>query len=604
MSMIPDELIEQVRDGADLVSIIGEAVDLKRTGSDYRGCCPFHGGQHRNFAVIPKKGRYYCFVCKASGDVFTWYMKRQGFDYPTAVREVARKVGIVIPDAAERSGPDPREPLFQAVSVAHDWFALQLREAPDAEEARKYLLSRGLDLETTGPFELGYAPRGPRFAVAMASLGLEETVLLEAGLLARREDGTIGTRFRGRLLFPIHDLRGRVVGFGGRLLGPGEPKYLNSPESPVFHKGGTLYNLHAAKHAIRKDGSVIIVEGYFDVLRLVLAGLEHVVAPLGTALTPEQAGLLRRFTTQAVLLLDSDIAGLRATFRAGDELLRHEMRVRVATMPPGEDPDTLVRRGGAAALEPILKDAVDVMERKIQLLDRKGWFTGIEHRRDALDRLLPTIRATKDPIQRELYLSLVAERSGVDKKVLEQEAASAPSPPPVPSRRAAEAPGRRAAEPSRLEWARTERKLLRLLLASEAWRGTAVTSLETDLFREPVHRQMFEFLRHAPATGAPPPPEDAPDPVRQRWQTYLEDGPPVQETVMDQLYSDALNALEARPHLERMRQLARELPAATGERIAALIAEQRQLKTLLETRYPKPYRTYYPLIRGRAGKRS
>jgi DNA primase len=612
MSMIPDELIEQVRDGADLVSIIGESVDLRRTGGDYRGACPFHGGQHRNFAVIPKKGRFYCFVCKASGDVFTWYMKRQGFDYPTAVREVARKIGIVIPEAAERSGPDPREPLFQAVSVAHDWFARQLREAPDAEDARKYLLSRGLDLDTAGPFELGFAPRAPRFAAAMASLGLDEATLLEAGLLARREDGTIATRFRGRLLFPIHDLRGRVVGFGGRLLGPGEPKYLNSPESPVFHKGGTLYNLHAAKHAIRKDGSVIVVEGYFDVLRLVLAGIEHVVAPLGTALTAEQAGLLRRYSSQAILLLDSDMAGLRATFRAGDELLRHEMRVRVATMPPGEDPDTLVRRGGAAALESILKDAVDIMERKIQLLDRKGWFTGIEHRRDALDRLLPTIRATKDPIQRELYLSLVAERSGVDKKVLEHEAAAAPSPPPAPSRplaplgagSAAEPPSRRSADPARAEWARTERKLLRLLLTSETWRATAVRTLTSDLFRDPVHREMFEHLRLVTAAGTPAPPDDATDSVRQRWQAYLDAGPPVEESAMDQLYADALNALESRPHLERMRQLARELPAAARDRIAELIAEQRQLKTLLETRYPKPYRTYYPLIRGRAGRRS
>jgi DNA primase len=280
------------------------------------------------------------------------------------------------------------------------------------------------------------------------------------------------------------------------------------------------------------------------------------------------------------------------------------MRVRVATLPAGEDPDTLVRRGGAEALESILKDAVDLMERKIQLLDRKGWFTGIEHRRDALDRLLPTIRATKDPIQRELYLSLVAERSGVDKKVLEAEAASTPSPPVVPSRRAAEPPSRRPTDPARMEWARTERKLLRLLLTSETWRMTAVKTLPPDLFRDPVHREMFEHLRLVTAGGTPPPPDDASDAVRQCWQAYLDAGPPVQESAMDQLYADALNALESRPHLERMRQLARELPAAAGNRIAELIAEQRELKTLLETRYPKPYRTYYPLIRSRVGRRS
>jgi DNA primase len=604
MSMIPDEVIEQVRDSADLLSIIGESVDLKRTGSDYRGPCPFHGGQHRNFAVIPRKGRYYCFVCKASGDVFSWYMKRLGMDYPSAVREVARKTGIVIPESTERQGPDPREPLYQAVAVAHDWFARQLREAPEAEPARKYLVKRGFELEAVEPFELGYAPRALGFAEAMATMGLDQAVMLEAGLLAQRDNGTVTPRFRGRLLFPIHDLRGRVVGFGGRLLGPGEPKYLNSPESPIFRKGATLYNLYAAKNTIRKEASVIVVEGYFDVLRLVLAGVEHVVAPLGTALTSDQAALLRRFTPQAVLLLDSDMAGLRATFRAGDELLRHEFRVKVATMPPGEDPDTLVRKGGPAALAALLHDAIDVMERKIQLLDRKGWFSGIEHRRAALDRLLPTIRAAKDPIQRELYLSLVAERSGVDKKVLEHEAAAPPAPEPSPGRRAVEQPGlqadlsnRRSPEAPRMEWGRTERKLLRLLLTSDSWRASAAASLAPELFREPVHREMFERLRVTTGAGTAPPPEDGSASLRQRWQAYLDLGPPVAEAAMDQLYADALNALESRPHIERMRQLAQELPAATGDRITELMAEQRQLKTLLETKYPKPYRTYYPLIR-------
>jgi DNA primase len=280
--MIPDELIEQVRDSIDLVALIGESVELKRTGSDYRGPCPFHGGQHRNFAVIPRKGRFYCFVCKAAGDAFTWYMKRTGMDYPTAVREAARRAGIVIPDTPAREGPDPREPLFQAVSVDHDWFARQLREAPDAEDARKYLGGRGLDLDAVGPFELGYAPRTRVFEEAMAQLGLKQEVLLEAGLLARREDGTVVPRFRGRLLFPIHDLRGRVVGFGGRLLGSGEPKYLNSPESGLR----TCSTTHAARNAIARrawssGGGLFRCCGY-------LAGIDHVVAP-PTALASDQA---------------------------------------------------------------------------------------------------------------------------------------------------------------------------------------------------------------------------------------------------------------------------------------------------------------------------
>ena len=353
MSRIPDEIIEQVRDSADLVEIVGESITLKRTGTDYRGPCPFHGGKGRNFAVIPKKALYYCFVCHEGGDVFTWYMKKMGMDHPTAVREVARRVGVVIPETGPRVGPDPLEPLFSAVSVAQEWFTRQLCEGKEGEAAREYLTSRQVTNEQAGEWGLGFAPKGTGFLTEMKKLGLADDLLIEAGLAQRREDGSLGARFRGRLLFPIHDLRGRVVGFGGRLLGPGEPKYLNSPDSPVFHKGTLLYHLHLAKSAIRKEESVIVVEGYFDVLRLALAGIEHVVAPLGTALTSDQAGTLRRFARAAILLYDSDRAGLRATFKNGDELLRHGLRVRVASLPPGEDPDTLVQKGGAAALEPI-----------------------------------------------------------------------------------------------------------------------------------------------------------------------------------------------------------------------------------------------------------
>ncbi|HEU5041270.1 MAG TPA: DNA primase, partial [Gemmatimonadales bacterium] len=313
MSLIPDETVDQVRDSADIVGIIGESVELKRTGSDYRGPCPFHGGTHRNFAVIPKKGRYYCFVCHESGDVFTWLMKRAGLDYPAAIREVARRTGIVIPERPGRTGPDPLEPLFGAVAVAHDWFTRQLLESGEARGAREYLAGRDIPIETAAVYGLGYAPPGRVFLEAMKELGVKEPVLIEAGLAATRDDGSIVPRFRARLLFPIHDLRGRVAGFGGRLLGPGEPKYLNSPESAIFHKGRQLYNLHQAKGAIRKEESVILVEGYFDVLRLVLAGVDHVVAPLGTALTSDQAALLRRYAASATLLYDSDQAGLRAT---------------------------------------------------------------------------------------------------------------------------------------------------------------------------------------------------------------------------------------------------------------------------------------------------
>lgn len=554
MSMIPDELIEQIRDAADLVGLIGEAVPLKRTGSDWRGPCPFHGGTHRNFAVIPRKGMYYCYVCHAAGDVFTYLMKKQGLDYPSAVREVARKLGISVPDRGTRDGgsPDPREPLFTAVAAAQEWFAARLREDPEGDGARRYLEARDIALEIAGEHGLGYSPR-EGFREAMKQLGIPETTLLEAGLLHKREDGSVMPRFRQRLLFPIRDLRGRVVGFGGRLLGPGEPKYLNSPESPVFHKGSMLYNLHEAKQAARRENVILLVEGYFDVLRLVIAGIDHVVAPMGTGLTPDQAALLKRFAPTVILLYDSDASGLRATFRAADECLRHKLRVKVATLPDGEDPDSLVRVGGADALNRILKDAIDVLDRKIQLLERKGWFESLEHRREALDRLLPTVRAAADPVARDLYLTRVTEKTGVSRGVLEQEIAARPDfrPPPVVDRpRAPDQSERRPRAGRVTPGSNHEAQLLALLLGSADWldRGRRELVEGAALFQVPAYREVFEaLLRESTA-----PPSAIAEVLSTRGKETLErlleraareeaDG-----LDRDRLYADALEALRAR----------------------------------------------------------
>lgn len=576
MSMIPEEIVEQVRDSADLISIIGEAVELKRTGADYRGPCPFHGGTHRNFAVIPKKGRYYCFVCHESGDVFTWLMKRLGMDYPTAVREVARKVGIVIPERPGRTGPDPLEPLFGAVAVAQDWFTRQLLESGDAKAAREYLQGRDLTLDTAALYGLGYAPQSKLFLTAMAELGLEQRVLIEAGLAAMRDDGSVIPRFRGRLLFPIHDLRGRAAGFGGRLLGPGEPKYLNSPENPIFHKGRQLYNLHQAKGAIRKAESVILVEGYFDVLRLVLAGVEHVVAPLGTSLTSDQAALLKRFATAATLLYDSDKAGLRATFRAGDELLRHGIRVRVATMPPGEDPDTLVRIGGAAALEPILHDAMDLIERKIQLLELKGWFEGVDHQREALDRLLPTIRAASDSLTRELYLSRVAERSGIRREALEKELASSGR---QPSATQASSPPPREARPrSAPRVLGTEGRLLQAILSKPELSIQASRLLSPELFERPVFREIFALFARNPDAAVQLSPELSEDGQR-AWTILKESAPDVIGPRADDIFASSVQILVARPEY-------RKIHAMTDP------GEKQRRRALLRQQYPEADRWY------------
>jgi len=567
VSLIPDDVIEQVREAADLVGIIGEHVELKRTGSDYRAACPFHGGAHRNFAVIPRKGMFYCFVCHAGGDVFTFLMKKLGMDYPSAVREVARRVGIAIPERGP-TGPDPREPLYSAVAAAADWFAHQLRDSPEAQIARDYLKTRRLDLETVLPLGLGYAPKGKAFLEAMKVLGVRDEVLLEAGLLAKREDGTLAPRSRGRLLFPIHDLRGRVVGFGGRILGEGEPKYLNSPDTPIFHKGQLLYNLHVAKHAMRKAERAILVEGYFDVLRLSLAGIEEVGAPLGTGLTPDQAQLVKRHAPQVILLYDSDEAGLRATFRAGDELLREGLRVSVATLPGGEDPDTLVQKGGAAALEQILEDAVDVLERKIQILDRKGFFGTLPGRRRALDRLLPTIRAAKDPITRELYISRAAEAAGVRKDVLEREVgARGPStvlhrPPPS----------------SPVLPASAEKALLLLMLEGEPWKSRVTDAVDPEEVEFAPYRAVFESVADDAVLALD-------DTSARAYELLKAEGLGGRDP--NEMYELAVSWMEARRLERHLEQLDDQLPFESPERQVSLIAEKRRVFDELRKRYPR-----------------
>lgn len=576
MSLIPDDVIEQVREAADLVTIVGEHVELKRSGSDWRGPCPFHGGTHRNFAVIPKKGMFYCFVCHEAGDVFTFLMKRLGMDYPTAVREIARRVGITIPDQGGPAGPDPREPLFSAVAAAHEWFRRQLAEAEAGAPARRYLEARGIDLAAAGELELGFAPPGRAFLEAMAGLGVAAPVLREAGLTAARDDGTVVPRFRGRLLFPIHDLRGRVVAFGGRVIGAGEPKYLNSPDTPVFHKGQLLYHLHAARHAIRKAERAVLVEGYFDVIALSRAGIAETVAPLGTGLTGEQAVLLKRYAPHVVLLYDSDDAGLRATFRAGDELLRHGLRVSVATLPEGEDPDTLVRARGARGLEEILRQSVDVLERKIQILERKGLFATLPGRRRALDRLLPTIRAATDPITRELYLTRAAEAAQVRKDVLEREAGGGSRAPGTPRRERLPVPDSRHSSPDRATGA--ERALLLLLLAGEPWRSRVLGAVGAADFEHPVCRAVFV----AEAEDAP---ERLDEAAAQTFEALRAEG--IAGRDADALFAKALDWLEARRLERELERLDRAIPLARAEEQPALLDEKRRVFDALRARFPR-----------------
>ncbi|MGH7638027.1 MAG: DNA primase [Gemmatimonadaceae bacterium] len=505
--MIPDDTVERVRDHADIIAVISEHVKLKRVGNSFRGPCPFHQGKDPNFSVSPRGG-YHCFVCHEKGDVFSFVQKRLGLNFVEAVKYVGEKSGIEVKDVSRErdTGPDPREKFWEINAAAAEFFTTTLWQGDAGAPARDYLAGRNLDRDTATRFGVGFAPRDPSLLRAhLATLGFDDARQIEAGLLIVRENGDPPRpRFRNRLMFPIYDSQNRVIAFGGRVIGEGEPKYLNSAESPVFVKGSTLYGLNWAKHALRRDDRALLVEGYFDCIRLVAAGVESTVAPLGTALTEPQAELIRKYTKTVFLLYDSDQAGLKATFRAGDVLLRQGMKVHVVTLPEGEDPDTFVRQHGRGALEAQLAQAIDVFERKIQILQRGGWLSDLRRKRVALDRLLPTIRAASDPITRALYLSRTAEVTGVREDVLQMElrgssARPTRSEPPAderPSESRVRRQDRRRVYGS--AGAAAERELVRILLHRRQFVESVAERIGDDSFRETLLAQIFMRLVVAP----------------------------------------------------------------------------------------------------------
>ena len=502
--MIPDDVVERVRESADIVAIVGEHMKLKRVGNSFRGPCPFHQGKDPNFSVSPRGG-YVCFVCHEKGDVFTFVQKRLGLDFVEAVKYVGGKAGIEVKDVSrERQGPDPREKFWEINAAAAEYFRTALWETELGAPAREYLANRALDRETADRFGLGFAPRDPALMRGhLEALGFDEARMLESGLLHRREgEEGLRPRFRNRLMFPIYDPQGRVIAFGGRVIGPGEPKYLNSAESPVFVKGTTLYGMNWAKNAIRRDERVLLVEGYFDAIRLMAAGVESVVAPLGTALTEPQAELIRKYTNTVFLLYDSDQAGLKATFRAGDILLRHGFKVHVVTLPEGEDPDTFVAQNGREKLEVQLAAAIDVFERKIQILQRGGWFSDLRRKRVALDRILPTIRATSDEISRGLYISRAAEVVAVSEEVLRRELKQPPRERPQnEDSAAAPAPRVRTAERRAdlsSEGFSAERELVRLLIHRRQHVEAVAEHCGTESFRDARLAEIFNALVASP----------------------------------------------------------------------------------------------------------
>lgn len=446
---IPQHFIDELMQRADIVDVVGSRIQLKKAGREYKACCPFHGEKTPSFTVSPSKGFYHCFGCGAHGTALGFLMEYDRLDFVSAVEELASRLGLDVPreSSPEAPGPSPLVPLYEVLGQAAAFFERCLRAHPPAIE---YLRSRGLDGETAHEFRIGYAPAA--WDALLTDFGADAGMhqhLLAAGLVVAREGGGQYDRFRDRVMFPIRDARGRVVGFGGRVMGQGEPKYLNSPETPVFHKGQELYGLYEAKQAERRLTRLLVVEGYMDVVSLARQGIRYAVATLGTATTPEHVKRLFRVVPELVYCFDGDRAGRAAAWRALQSSLpevRDGRQVRFLFLPDGEDPDSLVRKEGAEAFAARLDAALPLSDYLVEELRRQAGSDSIDGRARLAELARPLLNLLPDGVYRELLTDRLAQEVGLRRDRLTA-AMGDPSGAPAPARGPVARPARRAGAP-------------------------------------------------------------------------------------------------------------------------------------------------------------
>ncbi len=409
MSRIPESTINEIRNRADIVAFVSRYVELKQAGRNWKGLCPFHNEKSPSFNVSPDRQMFHCFGCQEGGDVLGFLMKHEGLSFPEAVRTLAGELGIEI--AEERDGQEAglTSRIFEANKLAQDLYREALR-TPEGKIARAYLVSRGMDGAIADEFGMGFAPaRWDAVADRLKENRIKGEIGSQAGLLAERKSGQgFYDRLRGRLTFPIEDVRGRVIGFGGRALeADQEPKYLNTPETPVFHKRQALYGYPAALEPIRRSNRVILCEGYFDRIAFARAGMGEALATCGTALTPDHGGQLRRRTREIVLVFDGDKAGQAATEKALSVLLPHGLRVRAALIPGGADPDDYLNQEGVEALKALVDDAPDALELVIRNAMRQG-VASPDQKADVVAHVAPLIARVSDAVSRDEYIRRLA----------------------------------------------------------------------------------------------------------------------------------------------------------------------------------------------------
>ena len=424
VALFPQRFIDDLKAQADIVTVIQDYVSLRKTGATYKGLCPFHGEKTPSFHVNRDKGFFHCFGCGVGGDVFKFLELHDKVGFQDAVKTLAQRFGLPLPELEasdeQRAGAAERETLLKIHEAAAAWFTQQLA-SPAGARVRSVIDGRGLVAETSSTMALGWAPPGrDSLKKALLEQGYSQAMLLRAGLLFQREDGSVVDRFRNRLMIPISRDTGAIIAFGGRALeADQQPKYLNSPETPIYSKGRTLYGLNLAKGAIRQRGFAVLVEGYFDFAQVYQAGIQPVVASCGTALTTQQAQQLFRFTKKVVLSFDPDTAGQAAASKSCEMLVEEGFEVNVASLPAGDDPDTFVRKHGGEAYGERLRRSQPYLEYMLDRLAASSNLRSSEGRASFVDAALPIIDRIPDRTRQELFVQAVASRAGVSDEAVQ-----------------------------------------------------------------------------------------------------------------------------------------------------------------------------------------
>lgn len=502
MAKISDASKEKVREAVDIVELIGHHSDLRRAGSQYMGRCPFHEDNSPSFSVNPTDKVYYCFGCQASGDVFSFVMEKEALDFVGAIEHLAEMYNVELeyeeldPRAAERQ--KQRERLFALLERATKFYRRTLEIAPEAEAAREYLAGRGFSAAVIEKFRIGYAPKAwDKLFVPALEQGFTEQELIDAGLVQRNDQGRIYDRFRGRIIFPLADRKGVVRGFGARgMRDSDKPKYLNSPEGPVYHKGEQIFGIDHARRPAAAKKRVIAVEGYADVLALHDAGFEEAVAVMGTALTERQAAELGHLAPRVYLALDADESGRRAALRAAEIIgAQRDTETLVIRIGEGKDPDELIRTGGSDAFENAIKSAVTVAEFAVAEVFAAGDLSDARGREHILDQLAPVLAAMPAGPAREEQTRLAADRLGVSDAVLRESVRERGIAKPDVAQQAADGPVRRAqSDPAE----RAERIFFAQCLSNPEAGAEQLKRLEGDLLSGTTSRELLVHIRNNP----------------------------------------------------------------------------------------------------------